>query len=145
MKNLIPIFYGIVRNGKLALEKKEEFRNVLAKLEGKEISLFLKPSHFVRSIPQNSYYWAVIVRMVSEEMGVLPGEAHDYLKGLFLKVGVENKGRRWEILRSTTTLSVGEFEDYCEKARQWAANELSTVIPLPNEIEIDLGESHNTF
>jgi hypothetical protein len=73
--------------------------------------------------------------MVADEMAILPDEAHDFLKGLFLKVGVEVGGKRYEITKSSADLSIGDFEDYCEKCRQWAANELGIHILLPNEID----------
>ena len=139
MKGILHLFYGIVRGGKIAFEDKEGFKRVLAKYEKREVAITIKPASAIRSSAENRYYWAVIVRMVSEEMGILPDEAHDYLKSLFLKIGVEKNGKRWEIIRSTTTLSIPEFEDYCENARQWASQELNTVIPLPNEVLVDEG------
>lgn len=134
MKNTLTLFYGLVRNGKIALENKADFEITTRKYEGKEVVLTLKPAGSVRTSSENRYYWGVIVRMVAEEMGILPDEAHDYLKSLFLKVGVEKNDRRWVIFRSTTTLSISEFEDYCENCRMWAASELNTPIPLPNEV-----------
>lgn len=129
-----PLFYGTVRDGRLKLEHADDFRLCLTKLEGKEITVCLKKVEYIRTLPENRYYWGVIVRMVADEMAILPDEAHDFLKSLFLKEGVEVNGKRWEVVKSTASLTIGEFEDYCEKARQWAANELNCPIPLPNEI-----------
>lgn len=138
MKNLLTLFYGFVRNRKIVLEDKNGFERTVQEYDGKEVVLTLKPASTVRSSAENRYYWGVVVRMVSDEMGVIPEEAHDYLKSLFLKVGVEKNGKRWEIIRSTTVLSTTEFEDYAEKCRMWSASELNTVIPLPNEVIVDL-------
>lgn len=132
--NITPIFYGTVEDGKLSLENRSEFASYLSKMEGKDLALIIKPSSFVRTNAENRYYWGVIVRMVSDEMGILPDEAHDFLKGLFLKIGVEANGKRWEVTKSTASLSVEEFEDYCEKCREWSATELNAPIPLPNEV-----------
>ena len=137
MKGILALFYGIVRNGKLALENKEGFERTLQSYEGREVAVWLKPAEQIRTSAENRYYWGVIVRMIAEEMGIIPDDAHDFLKNLFLKVGVEKNGKRWEIARSTATLSVNEFEDYCEKVRMWAASELETQIPLPNEIILE--------
>ena len=76
--------------------------------------------------------------MVAEEMGLIPDEAHDYLKSLFLKMGVEIKSKRFEVVRSTALLSTEEFEAYAEKCRQWASAELNVYIPLPGEVQLDL-------
>ena len=100
--------------------------------------MILKKASMIRTNAENSYYWGVIVRMVSDEMAILPDEAHDFLKSLFLKIGVEANGKRWEVTKSTASLTVDEFEDYCEKIRQWSANELNCPIPLPNEVIEDL-------
>ncbi len=137
MKTLTPQFYGTVRNGKLTLQNATKFGGYLTTLEGKEVALIVKKAEYVRSNAENRYYWGVIVRMVSDEMGIIPEEAHEFLKGLFLKVGVEAQGKRYEIARSTANLSIADFEDYCEKCREWGANELSLVIPFPNEIVFD--------
>ena len=137
MKQLTPIFYGRVEDGKLKLENASEFGTYIAKYEGKDLALIIKRASLIRTNAENRYYWGVVVRMISDEMGVLPDEAHDFLKSLFLKVGVEANGKRWEITKSTASLSVQEFEDYVEKCRQWSANELGSPIPMPNEIILE--------
>lgn len=137
MKPILPLFYGMVRNGKLLLDKSEEFKACLASFEGKDVVVSVKKAEYIRTGAENRYYWGVIVRMVSDEMAIIPEEAHDFLKSLFLKEGVEIKGKRWEIIKSTASLSIGDFEDYCEKIRQWCANEMGLIIPLPNEISLD--------
>ena len=133
---MIPIFQGKVVEGRLKLEKIQEFKSYLAKLEGKVIEVVVRKISWKRSAPQNRYYWGVIVKMVSDEMGIIPEEAHGLLKGLFLKIGTSYKGRRYEYVKSTTTLSVPEFEAYLEKSRLWANSELMLQIPLPNEVEL---------
>lgn len=75
--------------------------------------------------------------MVADEMGLIPDEAHDYLKSLFLKMGVEVKGKRYEITRSTALLSTIEFEGYVAKCRDWASAELNIYLPEPNELIIN--------
>lgn len=129
-----PIFFGTVANGNLTLEKPGEFKQYVAKLKG-EVQLTITRRKKVRTNAENNYYWGVIVAMVAEEMGLIPDEAHDYLKSLFLKMGVEIKGKRYEVTRSTAILSTEEFEAYAEKCRQWASSDLSVYVPLPNEID----------
>ena len=77
-----------------------------------------------RSNPQNKYYFGVVVDMISEETGNEPEETHELLKLKFLKsMGKAN----------TTQLDTKEFNIYIEKIQRWAAQELSCVIPDPNE------------
>ena len=134
MKNITPIFYATVEDGKLVLENRSQFNHFVSKYEGKELAIIIKKSSLIRTKAENAYYWGVIVRMVADEMAVLPDEAHDFLKSKFLKVGVEVNGKRYEITKSTASLSVDEFEEYCQKCREWSANELNAPIPEPNEI-----------
>ncbi len=137
-KAITPLFYGVVRGGKLTLRDADKFKEFLSSMEGKDITVTVKKAEYTRTGAENRYYWGVIVRMVSDEMAIIPDEAHDFLKSLFLKVGVDVNGKRYEITKSSADLSIGDFEDYCEKVRQWAANELELIIPLPNEISLDL-------
>lgn len=93
----------------------------------------------MRSLQENKYYWGVIVKILSSELGYTRDETHEILKELFLrelkflktKDGVEEV---W-ITKSTTKLSVGEFEDYLSEIRQWASMALGIYLPLPRESE----------
>lgn len=86
-----------------------DFKQYLAKLNG-EVQLTITRRKKIRSNAENNYYWGVIVPMVAEEMGLIPDEAHDYLKSLFLKMGFESKGKRYELARSTSILSTEELK-----------------------------------
>lgn len=82
-----------------------------------------------RSLNENSYYWHQIVTPLSEFTGYTTQEIHDALKIKFLKIV---KGKI-ETIRSTTDLSVYEFETYCEQIRTWASQELNCYLNKPNE------------
>ncbi len=90
-----------------------------------EIEVYVKS----RSLKENSYYWGVIVGTLSDHTGFTPEEMHEALKWKFLRIV---KGQI-ESCRSTTELSVGEFEDYLSKIRIWSSEELNCWLPLPNE------------
>lgn len=134
---ITPIFEGNVdKNGELVIKDREMLRKYLViNLREKDVDVSVKPHKKQRSLKENSYYWGVIVRLVADEMGVLDDEAHDYLKALFLKKGVEINGKRYEVVRSTTSLSTTEFEYFVSKARIWASTELGLNIPEPNQVE----------
>jgi hypothetical protein len=129
----VPIFYGEVKNGRLVLEKRGEFEKYLSSLKG-EVQITVSKRKKPRSLAQNAYYWGVLIKMVSEAIGVIPDEAHALLGSLFLKVGVQASGKRYEVVRSTTSLSTREFEEYTAHCRNWAGLELGIYIPEPNEI-----------
>ncbi len=99
--------------------------------EGTAYILEIKKAKNKRSLRQNSYYWGVVVALVSDHTGYTTHEAHQELASMFLSYTHEN-GKRF--VKSTTELNTLEFEQYTEKCRRWAATELDITIPLPNEI-----------
>ena len=86
-----------------------------------------------RSLPQNRYYWSVIVALIAEDTGYTDQEAHEHLKGMFCPVRVVRLGSVEAEIRSTTLLSTVEMSEYCERCSAFAATELGLVIPLPGE------------
>ncbi|MBO9151906.1 hypothetical protein ACFOTA_06785 [Chitinophaga sp. GCM10012297] len=96
----------------------------------------------VRSLHQNAYYWGVVCDMVKDgliEAGFAevssPDDAHEVLKGLFLKREIVSL-ETGEVLtgsKSTTELTTLEFNTYIEKIQHWAAEYLGISIPSPNE------------
>ena len=115
---------------------KERFEKHLRKFEGKEVQIKVQRPKSTRSLNQNNYYWGCVVDLVMKEMGDLTkAETHVLLGSLFLKVGLDVKGKRYEGVRSTTDLSTVEFEEYLEQIRRWASVELHLSVPLPNEVD----------
>lgn len=95
-----------------------------------------------RSLPQNDYYWGVVVPMCRQ--GLYDAgydevktslDSHEVLKHLFLKKEVTNKstGEVLTLDGSSKDLSIPEFNEYIENICKWAAEYLSIVIPSPNE------------
>lgn len=135
---MIPYFFGKIENGKLKLADKESFISYIQKFNEKDIKLNIQLDKKDRSNSQNAYMWGVLIRMIADEMGMTDDATHEMLKMMFLKVGYEHKGKRYEYARSTTSLSTIEFEDYCERIRLFASSELGLIIPLPGEVLINL-------
>lgn len=82
----------------------------------------------------NGYWWAVIIRMVSDAMGEIDD---DYTHNL-IQIEVGNVRRTDDgkvIPAGTKNMSGGEFADLCMKARVWASQKLQLSIPEPNEAE----------
>lgn len=144
MTRINPKWRARVTAGKVRIEDQARFLVYVGRMEGKEVDVTVAPRRKVRSTGQlnesgnqNGYYWAVVVAMVSDAMGITDDEAHEFLKWQFNRRGVERGGKRWEIPGSTSSLSTAEFADYLEKIRMWAAGSdaLSLRIPEPNEAE----------
>jgi len=135
MKNLTPIFNGLVENGRLDIWEKENYLLWLLRLKG-EVEVIVRKRKRRRSNNQNAYYWVAVVPIIADEMGISDEEAHDFLKAKFNKKTIVVKEKEYEVIRSTTDLSTIEMEDFLEQVRRWAAEDLNCIIPLPNEVDI---------
>ncbi|MCL5435935.1 MAG: hypothetical protein M1275_02545 [Patescibacteria group bacterium] len=135
---ITPIFRGRVSRGRLVLENPDSYKRYLFTVEG-DINLTVRKKGKPRSTDENSYYWGVVVQLISDELGINPDEVHEAIKWKFLRrdafVKIKNAEVPFSMTRSTTSLSTSEFEDLMTKVRTWAAAELNIHIPLPNEVE----------
>jgi hypothetical protein len=80
---------------------------------------------------QRRYYFGVVIKILRMEIGYAPEEMHQELGELFRTY--EAHGRKF--IRSITDYSTTEMEEYLSTVRQFAATELRTFIPKPNETE----------
>ena len=128
-----PIFLGIVKKGKLILNNQDGFDKYLLTLENKGIRLIVKRIKKERTLRQNKWYWSCVVKIPAEHYGYYPEEMHEAYKFMFLRRMEEGKPLT---VKSTTSLSTVEFNEYIERCRQWAA-EQDFVIPDPEEISLD--------
>ena len=108
-------FPCVIKNGKMKLLDREQFDNVISKLQG-DYYIELKETG-VRSAPQNNYYWN-IVRILADELGYTENEMHETIKNHF-------------DIESTKTLSTKEFASFIERLVRWSAIEFNIVIPDP--------------
>jgi hypothetical protein len=134
---MIPIHKGKVINKRFTPYQVEKYFVWLESLEGEEVDCVIKKKQKPRSVPENKYYWAVIIGAVSDITGYTEDEAHEAMKLLFLRKKEAYRGDRKlpETVRSTTELTTVEFENYLSSIRQWASAEFGYYIPLPNEVD----------
>jgi hypothetical protein len=123
-------FAGIVRQGKPILDNRAAFLRMLGLLEGKRVELTIQKFRKKRSLPQNSWYWAVLIPAMAEHLGVHADDVHCDLKRHFLAVRIDENFAR---VRSTTELSTDEFSRYMEDCQRLAA-EYGVDVPMPNEV-----------
>lgn len=91
-----------------------------------------------RSISANSYYWGVLLKILSEETGHTPEELHKHYKRILLLQYRPDKTGKWNLrVLSTTELNQEEFMEYCLKVRAQAMVDLRINLPLPNEVIIN--------
>ena len=81
---MIPKFPAVVLQGRIELHDKKSFREYMQKLEGQQVDLTVKKWKDQRSVQQNCYYWAVVVKIISDDTGNDPETVHEFLKAKFL-------------------------------------------------------------
>ncbi len=131
-----PKFFGVIQKGKFIHDDPSKFYEYLANFQdGQEMEFTIGKKYKRRTsgLPGeetnfNGYYWAVIIRIISDTMGELDDDAtHALLQMIFNKKAVtvtdpETKQKiNQEIPAGTSNLSGGEFAEYCSKIRMWAA------------------------
>lgn len=108
------------------------FRKISDYIKGKDDWFVLEVlrSKKVRSLNQNKYYWGVVIKILSQHTGYTSDETHQELARMFLSY--ESNSKRF--VRSTAKLNTFDFEQYMDKCRKWAQEEMNVLIPLPNEV-----------
>lgn len=152
-----PKFFGTVKAGRFVANEPDSLRGYLLKFEDLDVEITIEKKHKRRSsgLPGesgnlNGYYWAVVVRIVSDTMGELDDNAtHAMLQMLFNKKGVQvldpitKQKINLQLPKGTKDLSSAEFAEYCSRIRTWASIpgnlcERGAYIPEPHEATYDL-------
>ena len=135
-----------VEGGKLA-QNIAKINAEIKKHEGKHIEITIKQKYKRRSIPENKYYFGVVIQiwkdLIYQEWGETwsSEQTHEFLKSHcnFKEIVNQNTGEIIKIPLSTADLKTIEFEDYLEKCRRLAFDFFNVQIPLPNEqLTLDL-------
>jgi len=125
-----------VEKGKVKFSNLSLFNEDLRQYEEKEAYVTIRPYKNNRSDHQNRYYWGVVVKMLSDELGYFPDEMHEALKLKFLpKKTISMANESFIIADSSTRLSTMDFESFLSQIRTWASSDLGVLIPLPNDVE----------
>ncbi len=121
-------FAGSVINGKLRLDRREDFDASLRHLEGKQVVLELSKRTRKRTKEQNAWYWDAIAGLADHIGYDTAEELHEDLGHKFL---LKHHPSGLESRRSTTALTTVEFSDYMERVIRWAAEFHGYVISDP--------------
>lgn len=156
-RKIYPKWRATIEFGKLKVDSGKDFANYLIPFNGKEMQVIVKPWTKDRSRQEEKFYHAVVVKMVAEAMEIERQEAHEMLKGMFLRTeeskivkrqtttGEKEFKIRYERVMSTTELSDKAYREYWEQCIRWAAlptkdglgpdSGLELFIPYPNEVD----------
>lgn len=125
-----------VEKGKVKFSNLELFNQDLRNYEGKEAYIIIKPFRKNRSDNQNRYYWGVVIKILSDEIGFEPEEMHEVLKQKFLTQETLRIGKEdFIVVKPTHNMNTTEFEEYLSHIRTWASVEMGISIPLPHDVE----------
>ncbi len=136
---ITPIFSGEVKDGKFKMSDSdfERYWKWLLSHSGK-YQFIIKKVFKKRSLPQNNWYWGVILPMIADEMGEENhDEVHAILRSKFLSKTKVIKGKNGEleevkITGRTHKLSTHLFSIYVEKCRKFGAEFYGLNIPDPD-------------
>lgn len=133
MKKIIPKFDATVDDyGGLHLKNDDIFRRYLVSLGGDvEVVVRKKTNNANRSNQENKYYWGVVLPIVADYMGDNVEAAHNALRMIFLN----DNSKKIDTIKSTSTLTVTEFEEYMSKIRIYMSMEHDVYIPKPCEVD----------
>lgn len=97
-----------------------------------------------RTIPQNAYYWGVVIKMLTDLTGYEPSILHEYLCRKF--IGEKSRSVFDELIRirgSSSDLTTSEFQEFIEKVRVWAFEKFGNECDIPDSeglpISVQLG------
>lgn len=84
-----------------------------------------------RGVKANNYYWGVVLTTIARETGNDVMDLHEVYKEMFIPPKFITLGsREIQVRRTTTDMSVGEFNVYVEKVTAHAASELGIGMPV---------------
>ena len=131
---MTPVWRGKVVNGEFKPDRPEDYKKHLEHLEGRRVEQVIERRRQKRSLPQNAWYWCVIVPKIAAAMGHDDlEEVHEILKEHFPANAELHEYLRMEKLRSTTQHTREQFTLYAERCQRLGAW-LGTYVPDPNEV-----------
>lgn len=147
-KEIVPKWnVDVSESGEVVFRDPDSWERYKIPFRGKEAQLILKRVTKFRSRQEEKYYHGVVVQKVAEAMCIDRQEAHEFLKGMFLKTEERTpSGARYERTMSTTELGDKAYREYWEAIIRWAAlptkddglgleSGLEIYIPYPNEVD----------
>ena len=119
--------------GKLAWTE-DDSRKLKAFLQrigaGASVQVYLREKRHARTMPQNRYYWGVLLSTIAAHTGHTSEDLHEVFKQRFLPRHFVVVGdQEHNVTKSTTELSKQEFTAYLHQVRAFAETELGVLVP----------------
>jgi len=130
-------FIGKIESGKMSIVDRWRMELWIKQQSNMAVEIVIRKARKERSLPQNKYYWGVVISILAAHLGYEKEEMHEALKWEFLQI---HDDRPLKTTRSTTELTTTEFKDYTERIQRWAAEFHGCYIPDPGEGTFDEGD-----
>ncbi len=128
-------FQATVKDGKIALHRKQYFNKYVASLEGQAVEVIVQKKKTARSKQQNAYFH-VIVKYFSEETGHDFVAMKEILKKRFLtRESTAKSGKTFEYVIPTSSLKINEMNEFIDRCLVLGA-EYGIIIPDINELNL---------
>jgi hypothetical protein len=109
---------------------------------GDKVSVSLTNKKPKRTEQQNRYYWGAYLPMIANETGNDIDDLHNLFKGLFLsKAIIQVLGHNVRKLKSTTSLTTGQFKDYIMRIEEKTGILAPPIEEEKTEAKIDYPQS----
>ena len=131
---ITPKFTAQIDFGHIKLDDKPSFDAWISTLEGKKVDVVVSKYRKNRTDNANKYLWGVCYQLMADELGYSVDDIHSLMKGMFLKKVAVIKGKKYDVIQSTASLSTDDFSAYIEKIKQFASQELNLYLPNPQEV-----------
>ena len=150
MSSVKLTYYGKVDpTGKIGIPKRSR-AEIASEFVGQTVEVTIRKKRSYRTLPQNAYYWGVVVRIITKVMKehapdqlITNEDVHEYLKARFLpivtgpaQIVLKDTGEVLDLPYSTRRLTKSEFSDYLTLVFQFAAETLNCIVP-PAQQEFD--------
>jgi len=121
--------FGTIKKGNLILNNKQQFKDQLVELEGKEVVIKITERNNNRTKDQNSLFWKW-VEIISNETGYTKEETKELISYKFLKrERVDSEGYQETYIKGTSTLSKKEFNEFMNEVSFWSNSTLNITLP----------------
>lgn len=133
--------YGHIEDGQLKVHRRTDFLKAIGLLTPGRVMVVVKKNYRQRSLPENAYYWGVVINEFCEGYFDMTGEkiqsdqAHEILKQECNSKEVTNEktGQVIKVPQTTAKMTTIEFEEYLESCRAFIFEWFNRRVPLPNE------------
>jgi hypothetical protein len=121
--------FGIIKNGKMILNNKNQFLQELNQFEGKEIVIKIIERNNNRTKDQNSLFWSWVA-ILSDNTGYTKEEMKELIQVKFLqRERLDADGYTETYIKGTSTLSKKEFNDLMNEVSYWSNSTLQITLP----------------